>query len=205
MDHEWKGITSWKEYFWPIRVVICLGKLPCRCDFHSPFILASVSTYFMCIWPWVEVIWCCRLSLRTEVHITVSPKAATSQRSVMQLPQPCSLQSCSWSSEQLPASYYINIDQVCWQVWSLPWYIPPHLSDLFTAYFCFSIELGLVWCSAYLWRHLSLPSSLWVTPREATDLGREEDVGCGGKKSYPCSAATSPENANLASTYGSWH
>lgn len=48
VGHGWKGITSWKEYLWLLRVLICLGQLPCGRD----FILASVSRYFLCVWPW---------------------------------------------------------------------------------------------------------------------------------------------------------
>lgn len=107
MDHRWKGITSWEEYLWPVRVLLWLGKLPCRWDFHLSFLLASGSIYFLCVGPWVEVIWCLGLSLRTEVHITVSLKVTISQRSVVQVP----LQSYFWSSEQLPGSYYIHSDQ----------------------------------------------------------------------------------------------
>lgn len=111
MAHGWKGITSWKEYLRPVSILFCLGKLPCKWDFDSPFILASASTYFLSVRPWVDIIWCCRLSLRTDTSLFLW-KQLSRKRSVMQLPQPCCLQPCSWSSEQHPGSSRIDTDQV---------------------------------------------------------------------------------------------
>lgn len=75
-----KSIISCKEYLGPVTVLFCLGKLPCKWDLDSPFILASPSTYFLNVWPWVDIIWCFRLSLRTEIHIAISVKAAVAPK-----------------------------------------------------------------------------------------------------------------------------
>lgn len=96
-DGSWT--TDGRSILTTLRARLCLEKHPQRWDFHSSFLLASGSTYFLCVGPWADVIGRFRLSLRTGVHIAVSVKVTFSLTSAVQVPQPCCLQSYFWSTE----------------------------------------------------------------------------------------------------------